>query len=231
MSLLACENLSKSYGSSPALRHISLTLEGGKIIGLLGPNGSGKTTFIKIASGLLSPSEGTISIDGSKIGPETKAVVSYLPDRLYFEEWMTIRHLHTLFADYFPDFDSQKAFEMLEELHISPDKKIAQLSKGNREKVQLILTMSRRAKLYLLDEPIASVDPAAREYIMNTILKSSGENSSILISTHLISEVEQILQDVIFLNSGNIILHDSASAVREQKGKSLDEYFREVFKC
>ncbi|MCI8634563.1 MAG: ABC transporter ATP-binding protein [Eubacterium sp.] len=229
--ILECKNLSKAYGSRTALSQVSLTLEGGHIIGLLGPNGSGKTTFIKLINGLLTPSEGELYIDQNPIGPKSKSVVSYLPDHTYLDNNLRIKELISYFEDFYADFEKDRAYDMLKKLQINPGDKLKTMSKGTKEKVQLILIMSRRAKLYVLDEPIAGVDPAARDYILETILNNYDEDATILISTHLISDIENILDQVIFLKNGQIVLNTSVDNIREQQGKSVDALFREVFKC
>lgn len=229
--ILTCDHLTKNFGSLTALSDVSFQIEPGRIVGLLGPNGSGKTTFIKIANGLLVPSSGTISISGSPIGVATKERVSYLPDKNYLSNWMKVDQLFDYFNDFYSDFDRNKACEMLKRLEINPSQKLKSMSKGTKEKVQLILVMSREADLYLLDEPIGGVDPAARDYILHTIITNYNERGSILISTHLISDIEQILDDVIFLKNGQIVLSSSVDDIREEHGKSVDALFREVFKC
>ncbi len=229
--ILECKNLSKAYGSRTALSQVSLTLEGGHIIGLLGPNGSGKTTFIKLINGLLTPSEGELYIDQNPIGPKSKSVVSYLPDHTYLDNNLRIKEIISYFEDFYADFEKDRAYDMLKKLQINPGDKLKTMSKGTKEKVQLILIMSRRAKLYVLDEPIAGVDPAARDYILETILNNYDENATILISTHLISDIENILDQVIFLKNGQVVLDTSVDNIREQQGKSVDALFREVFKC
>lgn len=231
MNVLECRNLSKTYGSTTALDSVNITLENGRIIGLLGPNGSGKTTLIKLACRLLVPTEGEVRICGKEPGVETKSIVSYLPDRNYLPDWMNCRDLIYLYEDFYKDFDTQRAVEMIRSLGIDHKIPMRKMSKGTKEKLQLILTMSRRASLYLLDEPIAGVDPAARDYILHTILSNYDENASILISTHLIADVESVLDEAIFLKEGKVILHDSVDAIREKSGTSLDEHFREVFRC
>ena len=231
METLVCNDLSKSYGPVKALDHVNLNLEEGKIIGLLGPNGSGKTTLIKLASRLLVPTEGSITICGKEPSPETKAMVSYLPDRNYLPDWMNSGDLLDMFEDFFADFDRARAIEMLESLNIDMKMPLKKMSKGTKEKVQLILTMSRHAKLYLLDEPIAGVDPAARDYILRTIISNYDENATVLISTHLIADVENVLDEAIFLKEGQVVLHQGVDELKESTGKSVDEYFREVFRC
>jgi ABC transporter, ATP-binding protein len=225
-----CRNLSKSYGYETALNSINLSLERGKIIGLLGPNGSGKTTLIKLANNLLTPSSGLVLINGNKPGVETKKVVSYLPDKNYLDDSQNINSILRLFKDFYADFNEEKALSMLSDLKIDPRRRFKYLSKGNKEKVQLILVMSRDADLYLLDEPIAGVDPVAREYILDTIIKNYNRRGTIIISTHLIADVERVLDEVIFINKGDILLHESAEHIKSAHNKSIDEYFREVFK-
>ena len=229
--VLTANGLTKQYHGAPALEGLNLELPKGRIIGLLGPNGSGKTTFIKIAAGLLTPNAGKIAIDGKAVGPDTKALVSYLPDRPYFGKSMKVGQQLDFFQDFYADFDRKRAEEMLKALNISPEAKFKSLSKGNQEKVQLVLVMSRRAKLYLLDEPIGGVDPAARDYILNTIITNYDPEASVLISTHLIADVERILDEFIFLHNGKIVHRGSADEEREETGKSLDKLFREVFQC
>lgn len=228
--LLRCECLTKQYGKTTALNGVSFTLESGKIIGLLGPNGSGKTTFIKILNGLLTPTSGAVYIEGEKPGPTTKAKVAYLPDNIYLNTWMTVEQIVAYFADFYEDFSSERAYEMLNRLGISPKKKLKALSKGNKEKVCLILVMSRQAKLYVLDEPIAGVDPAARDYVISTIINNYNPEATVLISTHLISDIEQILDEVLFIRDGYLVLKKSVEDIRAEEGKSVDELFREVFK-
>ena len=230
--ILNCQNLSKRYGSGvQALSDVTMTLPKGKIVGLLGPNGSGKTTLIKIVAGLLTASSGYVAVDNQKIGVASKAEVSYLPERTYLPGWMKVTDCLDYFQDFYADFDRARAEEMLKALHVPENMRMATLSKGTKEKVQLVLVMSRRAKLYLLDEPIGGVDPATRDYILDTIIKNYEEESTILISTHLISDVEKILDEFIMLKDGRIMMHDSTDNVRETQGKSLDELFREVFRC
>ena len=226
-----CKNLCKRYGSVQALDDVSFTVEPGRVVGLLGPNGSGKTTLIKLANGLLTPTGGELLINGQKPGKTTRAQVSYLPDRPCLPEWMSAEKLLNMFSDFYADFQPDKAREMLEKLGIDPKQKIKQMSKGTREKVQLILVMSRKAELYLLDEPIGGVDPATRDYILETIIRNYNPSASVVISTHLIADVEQVLDDVIFINHGQIVLRSSVDDIREQQGKSVDAYFREVFRC
>ncbi len=229
--VLRCENLVKRYGNQlNALNGINLSLESGKIVGLLGPNGSGKTTLIKIINGLLTPTLGKVLIDGHAPGVETKKLVAYLPDNSYLNSWMTIQQIVDYFADFYADFRPDLALSMLERLDIRPNMRLKTLSKGNKEKVCLILVMSRNAKLYVLDEPIAGVDPAARDYVISTIINNYNPDATVLISTHLISDIEEILDRVLFLKSGNIVLDQSVDEIREEHGKSVDELFREVFR-
>ena len=229
--ILTCRGLSKSYGGPRALDSVDLTLPRGRIVGLLGPNGSGKTTLIKLANGLLTPTAGDIFIDGHAPGPESKKLVSYLPDADYLPDYMSLRDLTALFQDFYADFDAVKAQEMFSALSLQPRDRLKSLSKGNREKTQLVLTMSRQAQLYLLDEPIGGVDPAARDYILRTIISNYSENGTVLLSTHLISDVESVLDEVIFLKAGKLLLHANADELREREGKSVDALFREVFAC
>lgn len=230
--LVEIHNLKKSYDKrKEALHDLTLTLPRGRIVGLLGPNGSGKTTLIKLLNGLLVPDGGEILIDGEKPGPSTKAKVSYLPERTYLKNGATIRELLSFFQDFYEDFRTDRAKEMLAALRIEENARIRALSKGTREKVQLILVMSRDASLYILDEPIAGVDPAARDYILRTIITNYNENATVLISTHLISDIENILDEVVFMKEGRLLLQTSVEEIREEKGKSVDAYFREVFAC
>ena len=229
--ILECKNLSKRYGQVPALEQVNLTLEPGKIVGLLGPNGSGKTTLIKLANGLLPWDSGELRIDGKAPGPDTKTMVSYLPERTYLSDWMTARQTLDFFQDFYPDFRRSTAQEMLGRLNIQQNQKIRSMSKGTREKVQLILVMSRAAKLYLLDEPIGGVDPATRDYILSTIIGSYNPQATVVISTHLIADVEQVLDEAVFINQGQIVLHKTVDEIRQEQGRSVDQLFREVFKC
>lgn len=231
MSIFTCRALSKSYGGKAALRGIDLAVEPGRIVGLLGPNGSGKTTLLKLANGLLTPTAGEILIDGQKPSRATKAIVSYLPDRNTLPGWMTVAQTLDYYADFYADLRRTVAEEMLFNLGLDRKQQIKTLSKGMREKVQLILTMSRDARLYLLDEPIGGVDPATRDYILRTIISNYSEDAAVIISTHLIADVEQVLDEVIFLREGEIMLHESVENIRDEKGKSVDELFREVFRC
>lgn len=228
--LLTCSNLCRSFGNVKALQDVNLNLSSGKIIGLLGPNGSGKTTLIKILNGLLQPTSGEVRIAGNLPGVETKEIVSYLPDRGYFPEWMRVGDMIEMFADFYEDFDVAKADEMCRALGLQPQMKIKTLSKGTKEKMQLMLVMSRKAKLYLLDEPIAGVDPAAREFIMRTILTNYSEDATVLISTHLILDVEKVLDEAVFLREGRIVLHESVDSIRDRTNGSVDQLFREMFR-
>lgn len=229
--ILECRDLCKSYGNVQALDHVNVSIEPGKIVGLLGPNGSGKTTLIKMANGLLTWNSGTLLIDGMEPGIETKGIISYLPERTYLSDWMSAKQALDFFEDFYPDFRRRKAEEMLEHLNIRQDQKIRQMSKGTREKVQLILVMSREAKLYLLDEPIGGVDPATRDYILNTIIGNYNPEATVIISTHLIADVEQVLDEVVFISQGQIVLQKSVDEIREEQGRSVDQLFREVFRC
>ncbi len=231
MPIFECRNLTKSYGSAPALSNVNLAVESGRIVGLLGPNGSGKTTMIKLANGLLTPTAGEVLIDGMAPGIETKKIVSYLPERTYIPLWMNAEQLMDFFGDFYGDFRRERAEEMIAHLGIDPKQRVKEMSKGTREKVQLILVMSRAAKLYMLDEPIGGVDPATRDYIISTIIGNYDQQASVIISTHLIADVESVLDDVIFINKGEIILQSTVDEVREKNSKSVDALFREVFKC
>ena len=229
--IVECENLSKSYGRVKALDNLNLKIESGKIVGLLGPNGHGKTTLIKTLSGLLSRDKGNALIDGKKVGVDTKKIVSYLPERSYLSPGMKIKEVVSFFEEFYEDFDVKKAYAMLNELNLDKESRLKSLSKGNREKVQLIMVMSRKAKLYLLDEPMGGVDPAARDYILRTIISNYTEDATVIISTHLIQDVEQILDEVIFLKQGKVMLHRDVDELRMEKKKSVDTLFREVFSC
>ena len=230
--ILECSGLSKQYTSGCyALNNLNLSLERGQIIGLLGPNGSGKTTFIKLINDLLTPTSGQILIDGKLPGVETKAMVSYLPERTHLDQTMKIKDLIKYFADFYEDFRTERAFTMLKDLNIDQNARLKNLSKGTKEKVQLILVMSRDAKLYILDEPIGGVDPAARDYTLHTILNNYNEEATILLSTHLIHDIESILDQVIFIRQGQLVLNASVDEIRMEQGKSVDSLFREVFKC
>ena len=228
---LECRDLTKRFGATTALDGVNLSIAPGRVVGLLGPNGSGKTTLIKLVNGLLTPTAGEVTICGLQPGKESKALVSYLPDRPCLPEWMSVSQLMDYYADFFADFDRQKAAEMTVRLGLREELRVGQMSKGMKEKVQLILVMSRRAKLYLLDEPIGGVDPATRDYILDTIIRNYSEDASVVISTHLISDVENVLDNVIFLREGKIALQANVDDLRAQYGKSVDAVFREVFRC
>lgn len=231
MKVLTCNSLSKKYGKKPALSGVSLNVESGHIVGLLGPNGSGKTTLIKLANGLLTPDDGTITVCGMLPGKSTHAQVSYLPERAVLPEWMNVLQILDFYADFYTDFRRDAAQEMIRHLGIDMKQRIRQMSKGTREKVQLIMVMSRQARLYLLDEPIGGVDPATRDYILSTIISNYNPEAAVVISTHLIADVEKILDDVIFLDRGCVVLESSVDEIRETRGVSVDALFREVFKC
>ena len=231
MAILTCKGLSKRFGGTQALDQVDLSIEPGRIVGLLGPNGSGKTTLIKLANGLLTPSEGEIRVCGLVPGKESHACVSYLPERTAIPTWMSVTQLLDFYQDFYADFRRDAAEEMLSHLNIPPKQRIKQMSKGTREKVQLIMVMSRAAKLYLLDEPIGGVDPATRDYILSTIIGNYNPDAAVVISTHLISDVEKVLDDVVFINQGRVMLQTSVDPIREEKGMSVDALFREVFKC
>ena len=228
--LIKCTGLTKKYGNVLALNKIDLTVESGKIIGILGPNGSGKTTLIKLINGLLTATEGSILINGEAPGVETKKIVSYLPDNNFLPSWMTAEQIVELFCDFYEDFRPNLAYEMLDRLGVSRKTRLKNLSKGNKEKVCLILVMSRNALLYVLDEPIAAVDPATRDYVISTIINNYNPNASVLISTHIISDIEPVLDEAIFINQGQIVLHKTVDEIRENEGKSVDALFREVFR-
>ena len=229
--IIACRGLYKTYGLKPALSGVDLSVGPGRIVGLLGPNGSGKTTLIKLLCGLIQPTTGTLAVDGSDIGPYTKSVVSYLPDRMYFAGWMRATDLFDLFRDFYADFDYEKALAMCRSLGVEPRDRLKSMSKGTKEKVQLVLVMARAAKLYLLDEPIAGVDPAARDFILRTILTNYNEEGTVLLSTHLIADIEKVLDEAIFLKQGKIMLHETVDNIRAREGKSVDALFREIFRA
>ena len=229
--LIQCRGLCKSYGHKNALQGVDLQIDRGRIVGLLGPNGSGKTTLIKIFCGLLQPTAGEVRIDGAPIGTHTKSVISYLPDRMYFADWMAATDLFDLFHDFYADFDRQKAMAMCASLGVEPRDKMKTMSKGTKEKVQLVLVMARKAQLYLLDEPIAGVDPAARDFILQTILTNYNEEGTVLISTHLIADIEKVLDEAVFLKQGKVMLHETVDNIREREGKSVDSLFREIFRA
>lgn len=230
--LVEIQGLVKAYDSrSIAVNNLTLTIPKGKIIGLLGPNGSGKTTLIKMLNGLLTPTQGSVRINGMEPGPKTKALISYLPEKSYLDNASSVSRTVEFFSDFYADFSSEKAYEMLASLNINPQAKLKTLSKGTKEKVQLILVMSRQAQLYILDEPIAGVDPAARDYILKTIINNYNPEATILLSTHLIADIENVLDEVIFIRYGQLVLQTSVDNIRENHGKSVDAYFREVFAC
>lgn len=228
--LIQCSGLCKDFGSKEALKDVDLRIGRGKIIGLLGPNGSGKTTLIKLLNGLIRPTKGEILIDGIKPGIYTKSIVSYLPDRSYFADWMHVKDVLDMFEEFYNDFDRCKAEEMCAAMGITASDRIKTMSKGTREKVQLILVMSRNAQLYLLDEPIAGVDPAARDYILSTIINNYSEDGTVIISTHLISDIERVLDEVIFINGGSVTRHEAVDDIKEREGKSIDDVFRGTFR-
>ena len=229
--ILECRALGKRYGNVQALENVNINIQPGRVVGLLGPNGSGKTTLIKLANGLLTPSEGEILINGQAPGAYTRGVISYLPDKEYLADWMNVTQLMAFFRDFYPDFEQERAVEMLARLGIDESQRIKQMSKGTREKVQLIMVMSRRAGLYLLDEPIGGVDPATRDYILDTIIRNYNPEAAVIISTHLIADVEQVLDEVVLINGGHVILQSSVDDIRAKYNRSVDSYFREVFRC
>ncbi len=231
MPVLECKGLTKRFGRATALDEVSLSMEPGRIVGLLGPNGSGKTTLIKLANGLLTPDGGYIAVCGTAPGRESHSLVSYLPERTAIPTWMTARQLLDFYGDFYQDFRREAAEEMLDHLGIQPRQAVKQMSKGTREKVQLIMVMSRAAKLYLLDEPIGGVDPATRDYILSTIIGNYNPEAAVVISTHLIADVEKVLDEVIFISQGRVALQSTVDDIREEKGMSVDALFREVFKC
>lgn len=229
--VLECQNLTKTFGSTVALNSVTLSIPRGCIVGLLGPNASGKTTLLKLANGLLTPTGGEISVGGFKPGVNSKKLVSYLPEKQYLNDWMKVADLIEFFSDFYPDFNRDKAYGMFEKLKIDSRDRLKILSKGTKEKVQLILVMSRQAELYLLDEPIGGVDPAARDYILNIILSNYDPEATIIISTHLIADIERVLEKIIFLKEGKVVLNQTVDQIREESGKSVDSLFREVFRC
>ena len=231
MKLLEINNLNKSFDNKKILKDINLTIESGKIIGLLGKNGVGKTTLIKLINDLLTPTTGEILIKGQKIGVETKKVISYLPERTYLNKQMKVSEVISYFEDFYDNFDSEKAKKLLKDLDLDINQKLTKMSKGMQEKVQLVLVMSRNADLYVLDEPLGGVDPATRDYILDTILSNFNENASVIISTHLISDIEKILDEVIFIDKGQIVLQSDADKLRNKENASIDEIFRRMFKC
>ncbi len=228
--ILVCKGLTKNYSGKQALRNVDLEIGRGKIVGLLGPNGSGKTTLIKILNGLLTPTMGEALVDGEVPGVHTKSIISYLPDKTYFADWMKVKDVLDMFEDFYKDFNRQKAEAMCASMNIDLSMKIKTMSKGTKEKVQLVLVMSRDAQLYLLDEPIAGVDPAARDYILNTIINNYNEEGTVIISTHLISDIERVLDEVIFIKEGEILRHSTVDEIKAEEGKSIDDVFRESFK-
>lgn len=228
--ILVCKGLTKNYSGKQALRNVDLEIGRGKIVGLLGPNGSGKTTLIKILNGLLTPTMGEALVDGEVPGVHTKSIISYLPDKTYFADWMKVKDVLDMFEDFYKDFNRQKAEAMCASMNIDLSMKIKTMSKGTKEKVQLVLVMSRDAQLYLLDEPIAGVDPAARDYILNTIINNYNEEGTVIISTHLISDIERVLDEVIFIKEGEILRHSTVDEIKAEEGKSIDGVFRESFK-
>ena len=229
--VLEAKGLTKDYGGGIGLLGADLALPSGKIIGLLGSNGSGKTTFLKLVAGILTPTQGEVLVCGTPVGPETKSLVSFLPERTYLNDWMKVSDIVEYFDDFYEDFDSAKALAMLADLKVESNRKLKTLSKGTKEKVQLVLVMARNAKLYLLDEPIAGVDPVAREYILDTIVSNYNKDTTVVISTHLISDVEKVLDSFVFVRDGKIIMYRDAAEAKEEYGKSIDEIFREVYKC
>ena len=231
MKLIEFKNLSKNYGNKKALIDVNLEIESGKIYGLLGPNGSGKTTMIKIINDLLQPSSGEILINGKEPGIDSKKIISYLPERTYLNMNMKVLELINFFKDFYQDFDEEKALNLLKKLKINKQDKLKNMSKGTKEKVQLVMVMSRKADLYILDEPIGGVDPASRDYILDTILSNFNEGASIIICTHLIADIEKILDQVIFINQGKIVLNEEADTIRKKKKTTIDKLFREEFKC
>lgn len=231
MELLECINLEKSYGNKKVLKKINLKIPRGKIIGLLGKNGTGKTTLIKLINDLLTPTNGKILVNGKEVGIESKKIISYLPERTYLDKSMTVEEVIHYFEDFYDNFDSKKARKLLKDLNLDLDLKLSKMSKGMQEKVQLVLVMSRSAELYILDEPLGGVDPATRDYILDTILNNFSEGASVIISTHLISDIERIVDEVIFIDNGKIILSSDADELRIKEKKSIDEIFRGMFKC
>lgn len=231
MELLEIKNLSKSYGKKKILKDINLTIPRDRIIGLLGKNGTGKSTLIKLINDLLTPTSGEILINGNKVGVESKKIISYLPERTYLDKSMTVDNVIEYFSDFYDNFDARKARKLLKDLDLDTTLKLSKMSKGMQEKVQLVLVMSRKAELYILDEPLGGVDPATRDYILDTILTNFDDGASVIISTHLITDVERILDEVIFIDKGKIVLQSSADELRNKEGKSIDEIFRGMFKC
>ena len=231
MVLLEVKNLNKKYDDKNVLKDINLKLSSGKIIGLLGKNGAGKTTLIKLINDLLTPTSGEIVVKGNLVGVETKKAISYLPERTYLNKQMKVKEVLSYFEDFYENFDAQKARKLLKDLDLDENQKLSKMSKGMQEKVQLVLVMSRNADLYILDEPLGGVDPATREYILDTILSNFNENASVIISTHLISDIERILDEVVFIDKGKIVLHSDTDELRKNENASIDEIFRRMFKC
>lgn len=231
MELLQCKHLEKRFGTQEVLRDINLTVSGGKIIGLLGKNGTGKSTLLKLINDLLTPTAGEILVQGKPVGIQSKQVISYLPERTYLDKSMTVAEVIRMFSEFYENFDPQKAHRLLKALGLEVNQKLLKMSKGMQEKVQLVLVMSRKADLYLLDEPLGGVDPATRDYILDTILTNFNEGASVIISTHLISDIERILDEVILIDEGQIVLKGECDALRQQEGGSIDEIFRRMFKC
>lgn len=229
--LLICKNVNKNYGNKKVLKNINFSIPRGKIIGLLGKNGTGKTTLIKLINDLLTLDSGEIIIDGKKIGVESKKIISYLPERTYLDKSMTVNEVIDMFSEFYDNFDSKKARKLLKDLKLDVNSKLSKMSKGMQEKVQLVLVMSRKALLYILDEPLGGVDPATRDYILDTILTNFNEGASVIISTHLIADIERILDEVIFIDDGKIVLIENADKLREKEKASIDEIFRRKFKC
>lgn len=228
--LVECHALTKRFSNKLALDNVELSIGRGKIIGLLGPNGSGKTTLIKLMNGLIKPTAGAVVIDGHEPGVYTKSIVSYLPDKTYFADWMTVNDIFGMFSEFYKDFDREKAARMCASMRIGMKDRIKTMSKGTKEKVQLILVMSRKSELYLLDEPIAGVDPAARDYILTTIINNYNEDGTVIISTHLISDIERILDEVVFIRDGKVVRHEAVDDIKEKEGKSIDEVFKDTFR-
>lgn len=231
MKLLQCININKNYGDKKVLKNINLTIPRGKIIGLLGKNGTGKSTLIKLINDLLIPTSGQILVNGKEVGVESKKIISYLPERTYLDKTMTVNQVIEYFSDFYDNFDSTKARKLLKDLDLDTNQKLSKMSKGMQEKVQLVLVMSRKVDLYILDEPLGGVDPATRDYILDTILTNFNEGASVIISTHLITDIERILDEVIFIDKGKIILHQNADELRNKENSSVDEIFRRMFKC
>ena len=231
MELLECKNVCKSFGDKQILKDINIKINRGKIIGLLGKNGTGKSTLIKLINDLLTIDEGEILINGKNIGIESKKIISYLPERTYLDKSMTVNEVIKYFKEFYDNFDEEKALKLLKDLELDINQKLTKMSKGMQEKVQLVLVMSRKADLYILDEPLGGVDPATRDYILDTILTNFNEGASVIISTHLISDIERILDEVIFIDKGRIVLQESADVLREKENSSIDEVFRRMFKC